>query len=203
MKILTLLLILFILAGGTLYMLANESNFYLHGYGGPNYIQVQACDDRTIGIQPGYIVGTGFGYKFDLFRAEVDLSYRYNSYKEGVPLHPNIFFDHGAVQKISCMANIIGNSPFGLFIPYLKPYVGFGLGIKKDIEEFYILSLENYREIWLYEGVNKDVGLACQGIIGVGMPFTPNTCTKLEYRIFKDQKNVFNHAFLFDISRSF
>lgn len=203
MRIFSILLLLVIIFGAAAFVFAEDSNFYTHGFVGTNYIQLRPVEKTKIKFEPGIVAGGAVGYKFASCRSELELSYRHNNFVENVPFGPNIFLDSGRVDKISCFANVLYDIPYGIGVPYFHSYIGGGIGIKQDYENCEIAFYDYWDGFYYEEYKYKNIDVTFQVIIGLGMPFSPKTCTKIEYRFLKDEERVYNHAVLVDLMVNF
>ncbi|NGX57237.1 MAG: hypothetical protein K940chlam3_00123 [Chlamydiae bacterium] len=181
----------------------DQPDIYVHGFGGPNYLVIRRTDDVKIEAQPGYLIGVGVGLKYGRGRVEFEGSYRRNDFREDIPIGPNMFFEGGKTEKVTCFINFLVDFSDDLFIHYLKPYMGAGIGHKWDMEDISIEGFEYDGTIWRDRFTYKAHGVSFQGIAGIGIPMTQNTITKIEYRFLKDEKNLTNHSAVLNVTRSF
>ncbi len=179
-----------------------HTNVYIHGFGGANYLILKDTGDAKLKAEPGYMFGAGVGLKFDNTRVEIEGAYRYNDFKDSVALGPNVFFDGGKTEKLTCFVNFFYDLPSDWFIDYLRPYIGLGAGYKFDWEEMRIWVFEYSQSDWGATYNYTGNGSTGQVILGVGLPITRSTITKIEYRLLKDE-NVTNHSVLLNLDRSF
>jgi opacity protein-like surface antigen len=181
----------------------DHPDLYVHGFGGANYVTIKRNDNVKIEALPGYIIGAGFGFKFDVIRMELEGSYRSNDFKEDVPIAPNVLFAGGQIDKFAISVNCYYDFPCDIFVPLVKPYVGIGVGHKWNKENITLEYFEMDGKHYLDEYRYKARGLTCQAIVGIGLPMTENTVTKVEYRFLKDEEDVANHSVILNLDRLF
>jgi len=180
-----------------------KPDFYVHAFGGPNYLNIKQQDDVKIKALPGYLVGVGLGLKFQSTRAEIEGSFRYNDYQEDVPIGQNVFFDRGKTEKIAFFFNFYYDFPNDLLIAYMKPYIGAGFGHKVDTEKVKIIFFDWGNVIIEDRYTYKSYGMTLQFITGLSLPMSEHTVTRMEYRYLKDDDYTSNHSFVLNLDRLF
>ena len=127
-----------------------NSNLYVSGFGGLNFVQDINEDNRKNHL--GYAVGMGLGYKFLKFlRLEGEASYRINTFTTAVyVIHEYInpylsqaiedhrFYAFGLRERTTLLVNAIFDLPRGNNL--LAPYLGVGAGVALDRHSVGLLS---------------------------------------------------------------
>lgn len=200
MRVFSFFLLIFIAGTGVSNLVAEEPHLYVHGFGGANYLSL--TNDSELRAEPGFMFGAGVGLKFINTRLEIEVAYRRNDFKEYIPLGYNVFFDGGKIEKTTCFMNFFYDFPGKWFIDYLRPYVGVGCGYKFDSEEMKVLVFETSGSEWRDTYEYKSNGMTGQLIVGVGLPMSLHTVTKIEYRVLKDD-SIINQAVILNLDRTF
>lgn len=181
----------------------SHPDMYVHGFGGANYLTMSESTDMEVTPLPGYMVGVGVGFILGQMRFEFEGTYRHNDYKENVPIGPTIYFDRGHFDKITSFVNVFYDFPIEFFIDYLTPYIGVGGGHKFDMESIKIRFLPYSGGMWIDEYKSRVNGFSGQLILGLGLPLSEHTITKMEYRFLKDEQGLANHSFVLNFDRAF
>jgi OmpA-OmpF porin, OOP family len=142
----------------------SSAGFYVGGEGGLNWL----LNSRGDQFDTGYGVGGKVGYDFVGPRVELELLYRNNAARGGVPTPFGIAPARGQINQLSTMVNGLYD-----FLPGAKitPYVGAGLGIA-------------FADPTIVGCTMCSTQFAYQGIVGVGYNVTQNWRVDLDGRYY-------------------
>ncbi|WP_068469682.1 outer membrane protein [Candidatus Protochlamydia phocaeensis] len=158
--------------------------------GGVCFSERQSHSHATFKFEPGYYLGGAIGYQLCYLRFEGEVNYQrtaLDTVKLGFH-NPRI---HGATSTWSCMGNGLFYLPVYLFV---QPYIGAGIGYAHTHTHWNYKSTDSW--IFGYAKRKHDStqnGLAGQLIVGLSYPLLCDTDLGLEYRYFRQDKDVKTH----------
>jgi outer membrane protein OmpA-like peptidoglycan-associated protein len=209
-------------AGQAQTMTGNDTyGIYLRAEGGWNHLNDLSAHGSNGGLaasastDEGYLLGGAVGMGFGMWRAEINLDWRDNSFGAvhvGFPgTIPKLVSGSGGgdIQATTDMINGYINLPYNW--NGLKPYVGAGMGAA-------ILKFNGFSSGGIPISGDASAILAMQAMAGVSYDLTPNWSLGFEYRFlngfhpgpFRDKSgNTFNtndyrnHSLLLSVTYSF
>jgi opacity protein-like surface antigen len=178
--------------GGAFAQGSGPNGWYLRAGGGGAWPAdpggfVTGLGQNTTNVSPGFIVGGAGGYKFNAWRAEMELEYiqvgikAINFYNTGTTINTN-----GTQSNLAGMVN--GYYDIATGSPWV-PYVGFGVGIA-DLGMNGIQNASTGKSILNTSAVT----FAFQGMLGVKYYINSQWAAGAEFRYFKTPDGAFINA---------
>jgi len=199
---------LFTFAGLVSQMFGVEmTNVYTRCFGGASFAVSHEMIDEYFGVEPGYLMGIGIGYKLNRTRIEIEGSYRHNDLKENRHTDANITLNAGHMSSMALMCNFCGDWQMDFLLNWLHSYAGIGLGIEL-LREHVDLSIYNFNRDspFVLSGIevtNKSTLPCSQIFCGFGIPLTEHSITKIEYRLLNGGENYRSHSIIMNLDWKF
>lgn len=161
---------------------------FVTAYGGPAFMQNtdetdQSGDKITKHMKTGYGMGIGAGYKWNMLRWEVAVSYLQSDIDKLTYHGADVSGISGDTQVVPVMMNFYWDWDF--LNEKFSPYIGVGVGtihFKEDIKS----------SVTSYEMKEDGNAWAYQGIMGVMYHFTANFAAYLDYRYLSSEEKSYN-----------